>query len=778
MKNVLSKKLFREIRSNFKQYLSSVAIAALAVTLLTGLLANHENFAARLGEIYSGSSMCDYEILFKANADKCEDYLKEVGLEYQKRLFLPARVDGHDVYLVSHAKADGMNLPYSSSAERTGESVFIDARFSSVLNVSPGDKLTLYGFSLGDSLPPMIDADGAQIDLALSGTMVHPESLSNSSYTPTVVYVGEEALIKAVSDFLSEKYPFMTPALVRPYLRGAYNEFLIRGEGCAEAVAAIKELYSGSDDLVFALHRSSLPTNAMVETDVDQSKKLMYIFPILFYLVAALIILTSVSQLINRDTKNIGIMKAFGYTTAEITLHYIGIFTVLSLIGGVIGVLLGPLIIPVVMSRKYFLLYQLPDIPLPFFRPEYLVSVVLLVALTVLTGVLSCAGPAGKTPAVSLRGENSASFKKSRLSAFKFYEKVSLPVKMAFRNMRRKFSRTAMVIIGTAGCAALLLSGFGIEDTINFGIDEELTELTPYDVAVSYSAPGSMADYISSLDGVTAVDEYCRYSVTLNGKKSASSYVYVMPDDPKVFDGNLKGDCVLSARAAQNADVAVGDRVNFVYDGKRYEATVSRIEEYCIVQGLFVSESNAIGLPFSPSQAYIKTDSEEKSAAISALLAENDKILSSKTIAEQRLFAQEVMSSIKVMTRTVKAFAVLLAVVVLYNLAQLNFKERVKDIATLKVLGFSRFEIISSFMIEIVALTFFGSIVGLFFGSPLMRAILSINETPLLYYVYHIYLSSYGWTVLATCGSSLAINLLFGFMTDKIKMVESLKAVE
>ena len=142
------------------------------------------------------------------------------------------------------------------------------------------------------------------------------------------------------------------------------------------------------------------------------------------------------------------------------------------------------------------------------------------------------------------------------------------------------------------------------------------------------------------------------------------------------------------------------------------------------------------------------------------------------SMAQTREHANNTIASIKVMTLTVKVFAILLAIVVLYNLALLNFKERIKDIATLKVLGFSKLEIGSSFIIEIITL------IGLLFGKPLLIAVLSINENPLLSYIYYIKPISYILTVLLTCGTSLCINLFFAGLTRKVQMVESLKSVE
>ena len=130
------------------------------------------------------------------------------------------------------------------------------------------------------------------------------------------------------------------------------------------------------------------------------------------------------------------------------------------------------------------------------------------------------------------------------------------------------------------------------------------------------------------------------------------------------------------------------------------------------------------------------------------------------------------------MTNTIKIFAILLAIVVLYNLALLNFKERIKDIATLKVLGFNNKEIASSFLLEILILTIISSILGLFLGYPLMYGVLVINENPLLSYIYHINIDSYLITLLLTGGFGVLINLLMSTFINKVKMVESLKAVD
>lgn len=770
--DVLKVKVVREIKSNFKSYLSVILIAALAVTLFTGIWANYRDFQDKLNEIYTVSSMCDGMITMNSADEDVENFLKEKSVTYQKRIFATAKVDGKSVYIATFSADDKLDLPYSSSVKVDEYGVYADENFAK-------------NHKCGEDFSVTTDISLAEnVTLNLTGTIVHPESLGNSVYNPSFIYVGKKALVKSLAISL-DKYKTLFgytdeafEKFIEGYLADYENQYLIKSADATSLIDEAKTKFSGKESFVYALKRSNLPTNVTIEADVTQAKQLLYIFPVIFYLVALLIILTSVSQLINREQKNIGILKALGYSKIEILWHYTDVFIVLGLIGSAMGILLGPAIIPKVMGVKYGILYQLPKIRTAFFRWEYLASLAILVVIILLTSVFACLDSINKVPAVSLRGDNSVKMTLTSLSKFKIFGKVSLSVRMAFRNMRRKISRSLMVIFGVAGCSALLLCGFGVENTINYGLDLELGHYTPYDVTVSYSDGLSHFDDITALDGVVAVDEYAKYSVTAQGEKVLSSYVYVMPSVPKIIDFGYDDNSVLvSSKLAKDIGVSAGDNVSFVYEGVTYTAKVTGIIDLCITQGIIISEYLFAETYFPPTGAFVKTKSGFAAATAESIAGEKG-ILSATTMSDMRLRADEVLSSIRVMTMTIRIFAILLAVVVLYNLALLNFKERTKDIATLKVLGFSRFEIASSFIIEIITLTFFGSLIGLTLGYPLLYAVLSINETPLICYIYHIASNSYLYTVLLTCGTSFAINLFFAFLTNKVRMVESLKSVE
>ncbi len=766
--NVLNVKVAREIKNNFKAYLSVILIATLAVTLFTGIYANYRNFDERLAYIYQEANMCDGIIMTKTYNEQVKEFLDEKNVAYESRIYMVGSYGNMDLYLATFTKDSNLNLPYETSLEEelTSNQILVDNTF-----------LSRTGLLIGDSFEASVPLGGLSMTLKLnfkiSGTMTHPESLENSVYNPSFIYVGYDALKKSIQ----EKYSFLNISTIDSMLKDYHNQFLIQAED--HIFAEAKEAFMDQENFIYSLKRSDLPSNMTVDADVLQAKQLIYIFPVIFYLVAVLIILTSISQLIHKEGKNIGILKALGFSKMEILFHYMKIFMVLSIIGSLLGMILGPIIVPNVMGNKYNILYQLPKMKLPFFRWEYLLSVLILLLITAVTSILACYEAMNKVPASCLRGDNSVPMRISFLNRFKLFRKVPLPILMAFRNMKRKWSRTLMVLLGVLGCSALLVCGFGIEDTIQYGLDLEIEELIPYDVSATYSSYSSKEEEMLKIDKVVSLDEYAKYSVNIEKKNLISSYLYVLPEEASIFQVEYdKESCIISRRVSEELDAHIGDEISFIYNSQRYRVKITDIVDFCISQGIFLSKNHFEDIPFQPNYAWIKTEAKEYNHSIGEEVNKIDGVLSSQSIQDMRAHANDVISSIKVMTWTVKIFAILLAVVVLYNLALLNFKERMKDIATLKVLGFSRFEVASSFIIEILFLTFIASLIGLAFGYPLLVSVLSINENPLISYIYHIHPRSYILTILITCGSILFINMIFAYLTNKVEMVESLKSVE
>lgn len=823
VKNVLFKKDLREIKENIKQYMTVIIIAILAVALFTGIYANWQDFKDKVDTIYQRSNMADGIITSSGNQKDIKTYLDGEDITYEERLYLTAKVDSYNVVVMTFNENSTIDVPaYQSVDDITSNMVLVDENFLIKTELNVGDTFTLTVPSLTNMLDNLelenilkdldldsilsrlgledifknidiadildflgLDLSDVKLTFRVAGTMTHPEALDNGEYQANTIYLGEDALVEAVVNLVNNlinEHQILLPSnlvsnvlikFLPDLLPSFYNQILLKGDNTSQIISYVADNY----DVLYALNRADLPTNMNIESDILQAKQLIYIFPVLFYLVAVLIILTSIQELINKEKKNIGLLKALGYSNVEILLHYTNSFVILCIIGGIIGMIIGPLIIPPVMNQKYQILYQLPDIKVPFFRPFYLLSVLLLIVIVYLTAIMALASILREVPASSIRGDNSYQMKATLFDKLPIKKDKFLTLKMALRNMKRKVSRTLMVILGVTGCSALLLCGFGIEDTLDYSVNQEIT-LIPFDLNLSYDDEGSRAKELEKIEDITYIDEYTKVSINIKKDKMISSYLFILPEVSHIFVPKYdEGSCLISSKVASEINAKVGDFITFIYNGTSYRIRITDIIDISFSQGIFISCANNL-ISISPTNCWLKTIDSSLNDDILAKCLEIEGISYGTTLSSLKAEAESRLASINIMTNTIKIFAILLAIVVLYNLALLNFKDRIKDIATLKVLGFNLREIAASFLLEIIILTVFSSLIGLVLGYPLMYGVLVINENPLLSYIYHINVSSYLYTLLLTAGFGIVINLLMSAFVNKVKMVESLKAVD
>ena len=230
--DVLKVKVVREIKSNFKSYLSVILIAALAVTLFTGIWANYRDFQDKLNEIYTASSMCDGMITMNSADEDVENFLKEKSVTYQKRIFATAKVDGKSVYIATFSADDKLDLPYSSSVKVDEYGVYADENFAK-------------NHKCGEDFSVTTDISLAEnVTLNLTGTIIHPESLGNSVYNPSFIYVGKKALVKSLAislDRYKTLFGYTDEAFekfIEGYLADYENQYLIKS---ADATSLIDE---------------------------------------------------------------------------------------------------------------------------------------------------------------------------------------------------------------------------------------------------------------------------------------------------------------------------------------------------------------------------------------------------------------------------------------------------------------------------------------------------------------------------------------------------------
>lgn len=576
------------------------------------------------------------------------------------------------------------------------------------------------------------------------------------------------------------------------FLTNFYNQIVVKlreGDNLTSFNRDVNNYYDTKENnnLIAALTRSNYPSLLSVENDINQSRQLAYVFPIIFFVVALLIVLTTISSLVLKDRVQIGTFKALGVRREIIALYYLAEMNIVTLLGLVIGLIIGPLLIPFIMNIKYDILYSLPSLSYYFpFLTAFAVFLILFVLVSALTLILLFS-ELKLSPSQSMRTKAP---KIGRLKAHKHLIK-NTSYMMAIRNIKVHIAKSLMVIIGVMGCTGLLICGMGIDDTINYGKDLDLTSFYSADINVTLNGAierGNAKEELLKFDGVEEVEEYSTLNSTLIFEdRSVSSTIYGISKNSDFFkyDDNLdhgnweeKGIALTKAKA-EDLGVSVGDYVSFDINGKIYEREVVYIFYAFFVNGAYIYIESDPTLFATSSALWVNANDGENLNAIKENILLNYKsAYSVLTRDDMTNRINGYMSSIATMTNTVKVFAILLAVVVLINLSILNFNERLRELATLKVLGFSRSKIVASLLIEMLILTLIGAFLGLFIGLPLEYLVLSVNETNLVSWLYLVKPLTYVISFFLSLLTAIIVNLFMYFKVNSISMSESLKSVE
>ncbi len=546
----------------------------------------------------------------------------------------------------------------------------------------------------------------------------------------------------------------------------------------------------GGAEILFNQTKDEIHSNLIIDSDIRQSRHLMFVFPIIFFIVAFLVIISTSLQIVLRERTQIGTLKALGFSNFKIYTHYIGRTILICFIGIIIGVATGPFILPKVLDNKYKLLYNLPSLKFVFPCVEVISLVLIFIFLVSFIMFWVCRHEVNMLPAKSMRPKIiSVNFgAKNKKTSENHISK-----KIAFRNIKINIFRTFMAILGVMGCTALLISGMGINDTIAYGIDKDKKKYYNCDIAISYNRGSNPLEDIKKVEGVDEdmVENYYVNSVSiLNPKtgKTIDSNAIGFYDNSKFIDTKKyphpdHGSCYLPKKIANDLGIKVGDMVSFVTsDNIKKTFKVQKLISTFSVQGLIFSLDDPLVADISRAVfgcfLNVIPDYKNKIEEVEKNIKNVENV--AFTVTEKRVenIINDVTGSIGVLTLTILIFAILLSATVLYNLSRLNLNERKREIATLKVLGFSGFEIGESILIETLFLTIIGSILGTLLGFPMLYLILKINETPIVSYIYYISWQTYVIGALSSIIVGFMINFYMSRVARKIKMVESLKSVE
>ena len=789
-------------------------MGALAMTLFVGLSSNSKSLSSRVEESYRLGNYPSYFALTSSNDNnddlKIKSFLNEEEGEYfEKRLFLPIKLSGREAYLGVVPSSFSLSTPtYLSNKDNLPSFFYIDKSYqhnSFGLSIEVGKDVT---FSLPLSNVSSFDAktisildkyvkegkenllgkESLDLKQKVTSFMEHPENISKSAYNPSLLLMDENSFKTLILDLIRDNYVeefyqkslTYVDTLLRPneYLFNLSKERAIEVKEEVESYFAYKEEYLGISSLSLSFLGKDNPLSSGINVELTQAKQLTYLFPALFFLVSILIMLTTLSQMIEKERLQIGTFKALGFTNFEICRHYCFITLSVLLLSSLAGFIFGPLILPTIMGQKYDILYTLPTRNVFVFPAlPALISFLIFVLSGFLVAYYSCYKTLKEKPATCLRPSIKKELKESKMT-FASSKPIFLSFKMALRNIRSNIFKSVMVVVGVAGCTTLLLCGYGIDDTIDKGINTDININYSSTFTTSFNQRNDPLD-LTDVASVNDYDSSYLSSSTLSTSKySEVYYVRLFDDYHPYFKVDLpKEGVAISKKISKVLHINIGDMVEFDLYGKKLNSKVSSIYDSFSINGIAATFSSLNVEPLY-NFGHINSNSSDIDGTMKEILSKHEEIKSLTKSEATKENILSIVSGIKLMTGAVKYFAIALALVVLYNLSLMNFSLKRRDIATLRVLGFSSLEIGETLMFESLLLSLVGFGLGCLCGFPFMSAVLKVNEVNLVEFLKTIDPISYLWSFILTFVVFAITNLLLSLKTKKIKMVESLKAVE
>ncbi len=535
--------------------------------------------------------------------------------------------------------------------------------------------------------------------------------------------------------------------------------------------------------------------------DTERVSNLATIFPVIFFLVAALACLTTMTRMVEEQRTEIGALKAMGFSRLSISKKYIGYAFLASLLGGVIGLGVGATLIPAVVANAFGIMYAMP--PLEFREQNALcvLSVLAAVACTTGAALWACLSTLMAAPANLMRPKAPKAGKRVFLERVRpIWRRLSFTWKVTMRNLFRYQRRFWMTVIGIGGCTALIVTGFGLHESIFAILNKQFDEISLYDATAGLdedAAPEERAAVTDYLDGSGMVEWWHLTSQTA-AEASAGGMAYDVGlyaiDDFEGFtqfmnlrhrkDGGAvtpPGDgAILTEKLSELLGVEVGDTVTIDKDG-RVEVRVDDIVEHYVQHNVYLSAACYERLfGEAPAQNLLLLEYGEgaESDQVSAELMAMDAVTSHSYIAAIRDSFTNSMEAIDYAVVIIILSAAALAFVVLYNLTNINITERVRELATLKVLGFFDKEITAYVYRENVFLTLFGIVLGLVMGRLLHAWLVLTVEVDLVMFGRTAPAYAYVLAAVLTAVFSVMVNVAAHFKLKKVDMVESLKTVE
>ena len=762
---MLFRKMLRDLKENLTQFISIFLMIFMGVFIFTGMNAVGHGMDQSSKKFYKETNLADaylYGMDFtkeEASQLQQEDQVTKVERRFQANATL--ETDSKKILQLNVVESNQISANHLIAGEEfdaNKSGIWLDSSFAKANAVKVGDSLT-------------IEVNGNKVTDVVRGLIMNPEYL----------YALKDEN-EVIPDHNNYGYAFLSAKSLNQESEVLFNQLLIDTNADKEQLEEIiSELFKTKYAVL--VMQSDQPSVSMFRNEIDQMKAMQAIFPVVFLMIAILTTLTTMTRITINQRTQIGSLKALGLSNGKILRHYTGYGVLIGTVGGVLGLITGPIMLTSLMFGFQKGFYTMPEWSCEI-EPVVFLTVMICIVCCGLSGYMACRKELRGTTAQIFRPKAPKINKHTRLEKSRWWKRMGFAFQWNVRDLLRNKLRSSITVMGIIGCMSLIICAFGLRDTIQEITDLSYKELNTYDTKVSLSET-EVYDTLSELrdhEELQLIQETAIEMEAVEEKQTTLLTVIGEGDYIKLkdMDNNFitlpKSGVVITNKIAKQNSLKIGDDLKWRIYGTNVWIT-SKITEVIrnpIGQGVFVSEEAYKGM----NQVMMPTAFVMNAGAVDSADAFSPEQYGSVQSKEDLLETMDtMMETMNVMIIVLIIAAVILGIVVLYNLGVLSFHERVRELTTLKVLGFQYKTLRKLLQMQNIWLTLAGALIGVPGGYLLLEYMLRFMGDS-LDMTAKISLLSYCISILGTLLLSVTVNWLLSRKLQTIDMVSALKSVE
>ncbi|MHB8130512.1 MAG: ABC transporter permease [Mobilitalea sp.] len=765
---MLLRKMLRDLKGNLTQFISIFLMTFMGIFIFTGMNAVGQGMDQSSKKFYEETNLSD-AYLYGDNFTKDEalQLEKKDGItKVERRLQFNATLENDSkttiqLNVVESIQISANHLMEGEAFDPDKSGLWLDSSFAAANSLKVGDSINL-------------EAQGQVITGTIHGLIMNPEYL----------YALKDEN-EVLPDHKTYGYAFLSAKELNLGAEVPFNQLLIDTDESKNTLETIvSELFEKKYAvLVMQADQTSV---RMFRNEVNQMKAMQAIFPVVFLMIAILTTLTTMTRITVNQRTQIGSLKAVGFTNGKILRHYMSYGAFIGTVGGMLGLVTGPILLPSLMFGFQKGFYTMPEWN-GVIEPMVFIIVVICILCCGLSGYFACNKELRGTTAQILRPKAPRVSKHTRLEKSKWWNSLRFDFQWNVRDLMRNKLRSAITVVGIIGCMALIICALGLKDTIQGITDTSYKELNTYDTKVSLAETISETR-LSELreDKELQFVQEAAIELEVDGDKQTTMLsvigdgVYIKQKD---MDNNFieltKSGVTITNKIAQRHNLHMGDILQWrIYGTKAWiTSEIKEVIRNPIGQGVFVSEEAYLELKQTMKATAFVTEAATyatKKANGNFITEDFSSVQSKEDLLETM---DTMMETMNVMILVLIFAAVILGIVVLYNLGVLSFHEKLRELTTLKVLGFQYGKLRKLLQMQNIWLTLLGALLGVPGGYLLLAYMLKFmgDSFDMLAIISVL---SYTFSILGTLLLSIVVNWFLSRKLKTIDMVSALKSVE